>query len=61
MTYMHGGKQYVAVYSGVGGWAGIGLAAGLTNPEDGSGAVGGFASLSAYTSAGGSLTVFALP
>lgn len=61
MTYMHGGKQYVAVYSGVGGWAGIGLAAGLTNPEDGSGAVGGFANLSAYTSAGGSLTVFALP
>jgi len=61
MTYMHGGKQYVAVYSGVGGWAGIGLAAGLTNPEDGSGAVGGFASLSSYTNAGGSLTVFSLP
>jgi PQQ-dependent dehydrogenase (methanol/ethanol family) len=61
ITYLHGGKQYVAVYSGVGGWAGIGLAAGLTNPEDGSGAVGGFASLKAYTSAGGSLTVFSLP
>ncbi|HYK50414.1 MAG TPA: lanthanide-dependent methanol dehydrogenase XoxF5, partial [Terriglobales bacterium] len=30
MTYEHGGKQYVAVLSGVGGWAGIGLAAGLT-------------------------------
>ena len=29
MTYAHGGKQYVAVLSGVGGWAGIGLAAGL--------------------------------
>ena len=28
MTYEHGGKQYVAVLSGVGGWAGIGLAAG---------------------------------
>ena len=28
-TYMHGGKQYIAVLSGVGGWAGIGLAAGL--------------------------------
>ena len=26
------GKQYVAVLSGVGGWAGIGLAAGLTEP-----------------------------
>ncbi len=61
MTYMRDGKQYVAVFSGVGGWAGIGLAAGLTSPDDGSGAVGGFASLSAYTSLGGSLTVFALP
>ncbi len=61
MTYMHDGKQYVAVLSGVGGWAGIGLAAGLTDPQDGSGAVGGFASLSDYTSLGGTLTVFALP
>jgi lanthanide-dependent methanol dehydrogenase len=61
MTYMHDGKQYVAVFSGIGGWAGIGLAAGLTNPDDGSGAVGGFASLSAYTSLGGSLTAFSLP
>src|SRR5690606_3787002 len=42
MTYSHGGKQYVAVLSGVGGWAGIGLAAGLTNPTDGLGAVGGY-------------------
>jgi alcohol dehydrogenase (cytochrome c) len=29
-TYMHNGKQYVAVLSGIGGWAGIGMAAGLT-------------------------------
>jgi PQQ-dependent dehydrogenase (methanol/ethanol family) len=61
MTYSHGGKQYVAVLSGIGGWAGIGLAAGLTNPQDGLGAVGGYAGLSKYTSLGGSLTVFALP
>jgi PQQ-dependent dehydrogenase (methanol/ethanol family) len=61
MTYMHGGKQYVAVLSGVGGWAGIGLAAGLTNPTDGLGAVGGYASLANYTALGGTLTVFALP
>jgi glucose dehydrogenase len=61
MTYLHDGKQYVAVYSGVGGWAGIGLAAGLTNPDDGSGAVGTFSQLSSYTSSGGSLIVFALP
>jgi PQQ-dependent dehydrogenase (methanol/ethanol family) len=61
MTYTHGGKQYVAVLSGVGGWAGIGLAAGLTNPTDGLGAVGGYAGLRQYTNLGGSLTVFALP
>jgi PQQ-dependent dehydrogenase (methanol/ethanol family) len=60
-TYQHGGKQYVAVLSGVGGWAGIGLAAGLTKPTDGLGAVGGYAALSNYTSLGGQLTVFALP
>jgi PQQ-dependent dehydrogenase (methanol/ethanol family) len=61
MTYEQGGKQYVAVYSGVGGWAGIGLAAGLTNPTEGLGAVGGYAGLKKYTSLGGSLTVFTLP
>ena len=33
MTYEHDGKQYVGVLSGVGGWAGIGLAAGLTDPR----------------------------
>jgi len=61
MTYEHGGKQYVAVLSGVGGWAGIGLAAGLTEPTEGLGAVGGYAALRNYTSLGGQLTVFALP
>jgi PQQ-dependent dehydrogenase (methanol/ethanol family) len=61
MTYEHGGKQFVAVLSGVGGWAGIGLAAGLTNPTDGLGAVGGYAGLKNYTALGGQLTVFALP
>ena len=61
MTYEHGGKQYVAVLSGVGGWAGIGLAAGLTDPTAGLGAVGGYAALSNYTALGGQLTVFALP
>ena len=61
MTYEQGGKQYVAVLSGVGGWAGIGLAAGLTDPTAGLGAVGGYAGLNNYTSLGGSLTVFALP
>jgi lanthanide-dependent methanol dehydrogenase len=61
MTYEHNGRQYVAVLSGVGGWAGIGLAAGLTNPHAGLGVVGGYAALANYTNLGGSLTVFALP
>ena len=61
MTYSHKGKQYVAVLSGIGGWAGIGLAAGLTNPADGLGAVGGYSGLRDYTALGGSLTVFSLP
>jgi alcohol dehydrogenase (cytochrome c) len=46
MTYEVDGKQYVAVLSGVGGWAGIGLAAGLTKSSDGLGAVGNYRSLS---------------
>ncbi len=61
MTYKHGGKQYVALLSGIGGWAGIGLAAGLTDPQAGLGAVGGYAALHNYTRLGGQLTVFSLP
>ena len=60
-TYEHGGKQYVAILSGVGGWAGIGLAAGLQDPHAGLGAVGGYAALNNYTALGGTLTVFDLP
>lgn len=59
-TYMHDGKQYIAILSGVGGWAGIGLAAGLTDPNAGLGAVGGYAALSDYTALGGQLTVFSV-
>ncbi len=33
-TYEHGGKQYIAILSGVGGWAGIGLAGGLLSPDN---------------------------
>ncbi|WP_424360295.1 methanol/ethanol family PQQ-dependent dehydrogenase [Methylocystis parvus] len=61
MTYESAGKQYVAVLSGVGGWAGIGLAAGLSKSNEGLGAVGNYASLANYTALGGVLTVFALP
>ena len=60
MTYTHKGKQYVAVLSGIGGWAGIGMAAGLTEDSDGLGAVGGYRHLENYTKLGGVLTVFSL-
>jgi PQQ-dependent dehydrogenase (methanol/ethanol family) len=60
-TYEHKGKQYIGVYSGIGGWAGIGMAAGLEKDNDGLGAVGGYKELKDYTELGGSLTVFALP
>jgi lanthanide-dependent methanol dehydrogenase len=60
-TYLHRGKQYIAVLSGVGGWAGIGLAAGLTEPTAGLGAVNAYQALHNYTQLGGQLTVFALP
>ncbi len=60
-TYEHKGKQFVGVYSGIGGWAGIGMAAGLDKDTDGLGAVGGYRELNKYTELGGSLTVFALP
>ena len=60
-TYEHKGKQYIGLFSGIGGWAGIGMAAGLDKPTDGLGAVGGYAGLKSYTDLGGTLTVFALP
>lgn len=61
MTYSQGGKQYIGIFSGVGGWAGIGLAAGLDKPTDGLGAVGNYAGLKSYTDLGGTFTVYALP
>jgi PQQ-dependent dehydrogenase (methanol/ethanol family) len=60
-TWEYKGKQYVGVLSGIGGWAGIGLAAGLTKGTEGLGAVGGYKDLAKYTELGGVLTVFALP
>jgi len=60
MTYMHKGKQYIAVLTGVGGWAAIGLAEGLTKGTEGLGAVGLAASLTDYTNLGGTLVVFSL-
>jgi len=60
MTYTHKGKQYVAVLSGIGGWAGIGLAAGLTDPTAGLGALGAFGDAGQFSNQGGVMTVFAL-
>ena len=60
-TWEFKGKQYVGVLSGIGGWAGIGMAAGLEKETDGLGAVGGYKELAKYTELGGVLTVFAIP
>ena len=62
-TYEFKGKQYIAVLSGIGGWAGIGMAAGIDDGAGtgGLGAVGAFRALSSHTQLGGVLTVFALP
>jgi lanthanide-dependent methanol dehydrogenase len=57
------GKQYVAILSGVGGWAGAIVAGGL-DPRDKSAAlgfVGAMQELPKYTTSGGMLYVFELP
>ena len=57
------GKQYVAVLSGVGGWAGAIVSGGL-DPRDGTAALGfvnAMTDLPQYTNKGGTLYVFALP
>ncbi|WP_454874203.1 methanol/ethanol family PQQ-dependent dehydrogenase [Paraburkholderia xenovorans] len=60
-TYEYQGKQFIGVYSGIGGWAGIGMAAGLEKSTEGLGAVGGYRELAKYTALGGTLFVFAIP
>ncbi len=55
--------QYIAVLSGVGGWAGA-VVSGPVDPRDGSAALGfvnTMSDLPKYTTAGGTLYVFALP
>jgi glucose dehydrogenase len=57
------GKQYVAVLSGVGGWAGA-IVAGDLDPQDdsaGGGFVAAMKDLKARTTKGGMLYVFTLP
>ena len=60
-TWTHDGKQYIGILSGIGGWAGIGMAAGLEGDTDGLGAVGAYKGLNKHTQLGGVLTIFALP
>jgi lanthanide-dependent methanol dehydrogenase len=64
MTYKGpDGHQYVAVLSGVGGWSGA-VVSGPVDPRDGSAALGMvnvMSDLPKYTTAGGTLYVFALP
>lgn len=60
-TWAHNGKQYVGVLSGIGGWAGIGMAAGLQGETEGLGAVGAYKGLGSFTRLGGVLSVFSLP
>ena len=57
------GRQYVAILSGVGGWAGAIVAGGLDprDPTAALGMVGATADLKDKTSPGGTLYVFALP
>jgi alcohol dehydrogenase (cytochrome c) len=57
------GKQYVAVFSGVGGWAGA-IVAGNLDARDPTAALGfanAMSDLPQHTTKGGTLHVFALP
>jgi glucose dehydrogenase len=57
------GKQYVAILSGVGGWAGVIVSAEL-DPRDSTAAMGfvnAMKDLPQHTKRGGTLYVFALP
>lgn len=60
MTYQHDGRQYVAIYYGVGGWPGVGLVFDLKDPTAGLGSVGAFKRLQEYTQQGGGIMVFSL-
>jgi alcohol dehydrogenase (cytochrome c) len=57
------GKQYVAILSGVGGWAGAIVAGGLDARDESAalGFAGAMKDLPHYTNKGGMLYVFALP
>lgn len=60
MTYKHDGRQYVAIYYGVGGWPGVGLVFDLADPTAGLGSVGAFKRLQEFTQMGGGVMVFSI-
>jgi PQQ-dependent dehydrogenase (methanol/ethanol family) len=59
-TYVHDGRQYLGVFSGVGTWPAVGFA-GKAARAEGAGSTSESAALPRQTNPGGSLTVFALP
>ncbi len=59
-AYKHNGQQFISIVSGIGGWAGIGMAMGLENDADGDSVVGLYKALSSWTNLGGILSVFSL-
>ena len=62
MTYGHRGRQYIGVFSGIGGWAGIALNQGLTEASDGAGTAGALRELTKFNAApgAGQFNVFSL-
>ena len=65
-TWRYQGRQYIGVLSSIGGWAGIGIEAGICNEDDADTAClnaspSVFSPLSYKTNFGGAFTVFALP
>jgi glucose dehydrogenase len=63
-TWKYKGKQYIGVLSGIGGWAGMGVATEACKKDPKNGALGScsaYVSLNKWTKAGGVFTVFALP
>ena len=63
-TWKFKGKQYIGVLSGIGGWAGIGVATDACENDPEHGGLGGcsaYGDLNNWTKGGGVFTVFALP
>jgi PQQ-dependent dehydrogenase (methanol/ethanol family) len=59
-TWEYQGRQYVGVLSGLGGWAGVGVALDCHDSTETLGACGTYQGLKSHTKLGGVFTVFAL-